>query len=119
MSKHESKLPLFLAAIFLGYLVFWGFRYANSHRPPPVEQPVAQAPVPAAEPTPGAQTNMVASQTATDQPQTNLMTKHEPVNPVPDPYENPSDPGTGQAVNGGYMQNRKLAGITGAAGLKH
>lgn len=117
MSKNESKIPLVLAVIFLGYVVFWGIRYANSHKPTqiaPVTQvvtrPVQQAPV---------QPALVATEAAPGQAPAQTMQKHAPVNPPEDPYESSDDGTPANRPPADYMQNRKLAGITDAAGKKH
>jgi hypothetical protein len=118
MGKKESKIPLVVAAIFLAYLVYWGVGYARSHQSAPV-QPVAQATPPPAQQPAAAQPGLVASQGAMpDQQAANMMTKHAAAAPPPDPYETTED-GSNPQQNADYMQNRKLAGITDAAGKKH
>ena len=118
MRRKESKVPLVVAFIVLTYIVFWGFGYAKKHQPTPVEPAVAQIAV-QPQPQPAAQPSMVATQGAsTEQPGENLMTKHAPTNPVPDPYESEQDGGSLEQ-HAAFTQNRKLAGITDIAGKKH
>ncbi len=117
MSKHESKIPLVLAFIFLGYLLFWGIRYANSHKqvaaPSVTQMAVQPAPQAAAPPA------LVATAVAPAQGPAETMQKHAPVNPSQDRYESADDGTPANGPPADYMQNRKLAGITDVAGKKH
>jgi hypothetical protein len=47
MKRRESKLPIVLTMIVLGYFVFWAIGYVGRNRPAPV-QPVTSLPRPAA-----------------------------------------------------------------------
>lgn len=115
MRSNESKIPLVVAALILGYIVFWGLGYAKNHQqqapapppavvvqtPPPAEvRPARVLPSQANEPQPSNPTAVANnSETTQDEPQ---HTGDENGDPV-------------YLGKPGGIQNKKMIGMTQGA----
>lgn len=117
MKRKESKIPLLLTMIVLGYFVFWAIGYVGRNRPH--EAPVTDMQRPAVvtevrEQQPP-QVQPVVAQPAT--PVANVQVSKTPALQGPPPA-NVSD-NSEEVVLSGRTQNRKLAGLLEDSTAKH
>lgn len=110
MKRKESKIPLLLTLIVLGYFVFWAIGYVARNKPQPVPtQPVVDLAKPAnitetpsqpvSNPTPLAMP-----------PEPNVQVAAAP-KPATDSEPVQSEDNDSDVVGGKHIQNRKLLGI--------
>lgn len=111
MKRKESKLPLLLAAIVLGYFIFWAIGYVNRNRPAAPPQPVealAKEPDPAAisqqQPSPAQPVQTDPIQAPATAPSTNQAAS-------PPSYNNPTGDGPDIDNSGKTLRNPKIGGI--------
>ena len=115
MNRRESKIPLLLAAIVLGYIVFWGFGYVRTHQAPPAPAPVQVAVQP--QPETEAQ-RVVTTQGAPPPPaQTAAVANNQPAYDASNPPQ-VDENGVTYIDPKPEIRNRKLAGVTEASGKK-
>jgi len=121
MNRKESKIPLVVTLLILGYFVFWAIGYVRRNKPAPaVEQPTTLAraaeindipPKPVAEQTPAP----VVQTPEPEQPKTRIA----PVQGSDADASSNSNNEDDDVIGGKHIENRKILGIAKEATNRH